>query len=321
MVRRILITGGAGYLGGAVVDALHTTLPEVYVKVYDSLRFEKHYLKQAHFERGDIRDRNRLLKTIEGEDFDTIIWLAGMVGDPICNKFPDEAKEINAGSVRWLASVAGDRRIIFPSTASTYGSNKKTNLTENDDTNPLSIYAENKLEAESYLQDSNAIIFRLGTLYGLGDKFARPRFDLVVNVMTASMIQEKRLYVRGGDQMRPLVHVKDVARIMCNAAMHQRVHGIFNIAKYNMSISNLAAIIQDTLGYGEIIMTDREQAGLDARDYSVSTEKFDRVFRLPLIYPLDRAIAEMAHAIEQGRIKNFKDPIYNNLLSPESNNE
>jgi nucleoside-diphosphate-sugar epimerase len=307
---KILIVGGAGYIGGALVDYIqHHTSDNAHV--YDNLLYERQYMKNVSFHYGDIRERHKLLRLIEGEDYDVIV-----VGDPACSLNPELTKEINEDSVKWLASVAGDRRIVFMSTCSVYGSNEKRNLEETDDTNPLSTYASTKLEAESYLADKNAVIFRLGTVYGLGDRFARPRFDLVVNIMTANMVKNGSLTVFGGDQMRPIVHVKDIARAIYYGCVGGQ-RGIYNMNMCNMRIDEIAQRIQDTLGTGEIKVTEREGDGMDARDYSVSGAKFDRDFKMPFLYPLERAIAEIAHAIAEARIKNHKHPVFNNKLNIE----
>jgi nucleoside-diphosphate-sugar epimerase len=283
--------------------------------VYDNLLYERQYLKDVQFHYGDIRERHKLLRLIEGEDFDVIVWLAAIVGDPACKLNPELTKEINQDSVEWLASVAGDRRIIFMSSCSVYGqASRGTLLDEDAGTNPLSEYAITKLAAEKFLKDKNAVIFRLGTVYGLGDKFARPRFDLVVNIMTANMVRNNKLTVHGGDQMRPLVHVKDIARVIAHAVIRDMT-GVYNVAQYNLRIDEIAQTIKDTLGYGEIEITEREGDGMDARDYAASTEKFRRDFDIRFQYSLERAIAEIAAAVESRRIKNHRDKVFNNMLN------
>jgi nucleoside-diphosphate-sugar epimerase len=151
----------------------------------------------------------------------------------------------------------------------------------------------------------------------LGDSFARPRFDLVVNIMTANMVRDKALTVFGGDQMRPLIHVKDVARAIWLASIRSNAVGVYNLTHYNMCIGELARIIKDTLGYGEIKFAERECEGMDERDYSVSSDKFKKTFQMEFMYPLERAIAEIAYAIETRRVKNHKHPIFNNKLNIE----
>jgi len=313
---KILAIGGGGYLGGALVDLLVKNGDNVHV--YDSLLYERQYFKPVPFHYGDVRDKHRLLRLIDGEDYDAIVWLAAIVGDPACSYNEDIAREVNQDAVEWLSSIAGDRRICFPSSCSVYGSNMKRGLVEEDDARPLSIYAETKLNAEKFLLNKNAVIFRLGTLFGLGDKFARPRFDLVVNVMTANMVEAGKLTVFGGDQMRPLVHVQDVARAIRCAIYNNRC-GIYNLTNYNMRIDELAQKIRDVLGYGTIENSEREGDGMDARDYSVSCEKFIRDFQMEFHYPLERAIAEIAYAIEHKRVKNFRSKVFNNLLNIKDN--
>jgi nucleoside-diphosphate-sugar epimerase len=199
------------------------------------------------------------------------------------------------------------------STCSVYGKNEESMLSETSSTNPLSSYARTKLEAEGHLAYSNAIIFRLGTIFGLGDAFARPRFDLVVNVMTADMVKNGKLTVYGGLQSRPLVHAKDIARFIYEA-MYRNIVGIFNITNYNMTIGELAGIIQNIVG-GDIRVIPEDQS--DERDYTVSTDKLTNIFKTSFAYALEPAIGEIARVIERGRIKDHKDPVFNNKLNLE----
>ena len=311
---KVLVVGGAGYIGGALVDYLIRSDEQFEVHIYDNLLYERQYMKDVRFHYGDIRERHKLLRLIEGEDYDIIVWLAAIVGDPACSLNPELTKELNQDSVEWLAGVIGERRVIFMSTCSVYGSNVKRGLNEEDETNPLSVYAKTKLEAEKFLNGKNAVIFRLGTVYGLGDRFARPRFDLVVNVMTANMVKNGKLTVFGGDQQRPLIHVKDIARAIHRACIGKQ-RGVYNLNMCNMRIDDIAKTIQETLGGGEIEVTEREGEGMDARDYSVSGAKFDSDFGMEFVYSLERAIAEIAHAIAERRIKNHKNPVFNNMMN------
>ena len=145
---------------------------------------------------------------------DAVIWLAALVGDGACAINPELTFEINAESVRFLAQNF-KKRIVFLSTCSVYGAQEGL-LDETSTINPLSEYASSKVQAEEYLQDSNAIIFRLGTLFGISDEFSRIRLDLVVNILVTKAFTEGKLTVFGGDQWRPLLHVTDVA----NAISH-----------------------------------------------------------------------------------------------------
>ena len=183
---KILVVGGAGYVGGGIVDKLSQ---EHEVTVYDSLIYETSYRKKVNFILGDIRDTTKLNGILN--NFDVVVWLAALVGDGACAINPDLTFEINSESVKNLVENF-DKRIIFLSTCSVYGAQDGV-LTEASDTNPLSEYASSKLKAEEYLQNANALIFRLGTLFGISDEFSRVRLDLVVNVLTAKALIDKKL--------------------------------------------------------------------------------------------------------------------------------
>ena len=205
----ILVVGGAGYVGGGIVDKLKQTHN---VTVYDSLIYEESYRKDVNFVYGDIRNHNKLLPLLKEND--AVIWLAALVGDGACSINPELTFEINSESVKFLANNF-DKRVIFLSTCSVYGAQEGL-LDESSTINPLSEYASSKVQAEQYLSDSNAIIFRLGTLFGISDEFSRIRLDLVVNILVTKALTEGKLTVFGGEQWRPLLHVVDVA----NAIAH-----------------------------------------------------------------------------------------------------
>src|SRR2546427_3670440 len=158
-----LVVGGAGYVGGAVTDLLLQRKHNV--RVFDALLYEEAYRKPIHFVYGDVRDPECFQSQLEWAD--AVIWLAALVGDGACALNPEVSVAINQESVHWLAEHY-DGRIVFMSTCSVYGAQDKV-LDETSPVNPLSVYAVTKLAAEGYLQNKNAIIFRLGTLFGVGD--------------------------------------------------------------------------------------------------------------------------------------------------------
>src|SRR5438105_3285211 len=137
---KVLIVGGAGYLGGAVTDLLLKTDHEFLV--YDALMYEEAYLKPVNFIYGDVRNREELKKHLAHAD--AVVWLAALVGDGACALNPEISTEINQEAVAWL-SQNFDGRIIFMSTCSVYGAQDGV-LTEDSPTNPLSVYAATKLE-------------------------------------------------------------------------------------------------------------------------------------------------------------------------------
>ena len=175
---RAVVVGGAGYVGRITVDMLLEERHDVLV--YDALLYEESYRKPVSFVYGDVRDYDTLLPYLQWAD--AVVWLAALVGDGACALNPKITSEINLDAVKWMAAHY-DGRIVFPSTCSVYGAQGKE-LNEESPTSPLSVYATTKLKAESCLRPKNSIIFRLGTLFGVGDLYSRIRLDLVVNFLT-----------------------------------------------------------------------------------------------------------------------------------------
>src|SRR5512137_181598 len=166
-MKNILVVGGAGYIGGCLTDLLRSQ--GHHVTVVDRLLYEERFLKDVPFVFADVRDTDALVAI--HQKYDTIIWLAAIVGDGACAQDPEVTFEVNYHAVkRFLERTK--RRIIFPSTCSVYGAQDGL-LTEESPTNPLSAYAESKLMAEKVVLDHGGLAFRLGTLFGLGDNFSR----------------------------------------------------------------------------------------------------------------------------------------------------
>ena len=295
----ILITGGAGYVGGALTDQLvgHN------VVVYDSLIFEDEYRKDVPFQYGDIRDTAKLKTMLSWAD--CVIWLAALVGDGACAINPQATREVNQDTVKWL-SENYDGRIIFMSTCSVYGASDGI-LDENSKTNPLSVYAQTKLAAEAYLKDKNAMIFRLGTLHGLGDGYSRIRLDLVVNTMTARAVSKGSLKVFGGEQYRPLLHVRDVAKAIVDN-IDTKHTGIYNLHRENIKMLDLAYLVDELCSANiEVEETPFE----DNRNYRVTSAKAHAIGFNPL-YDAKTSIEELGDLLLTGRIKNIDNPRYSN---------
>jgi len=215
---------------------------------------------------------------------------------------------VNRDAVKWLAENYNGR-IIFNSTCSVYGQHDEI-ASEDSPVKPLSLYAQTKLESEKYLQDKNSLIFRLGTVFGLSDRYSRLRMDLVVNYMTARALTQGKIQVYGGRQWRPLIYVKDIARIIVNN-LSADSRGIYNIATVNIQIKDLAKVVSKITGC-EIEYTPQKFE--DQRNYRVSTEKAlrDGVIKLPKPYPIENGIQEIAELIRSKRIKYTENDIYFN---------
>jgi nucleoside-diphosphate-sugar epimerase len=298
----VLVVGGAGYVGGAVTDLLDNM--DINVKVYDSLLYEEAYLKDIRFVYGDVRDKWKLMPELAWAD--AVIWLAAIVGDGACALNPNVSVEVNQQAVKQLVYLY-KKRIVFMSTCSVYGAQDAI-LDEKSPTNPLSIYAKTKLTAESYLKDSNAIIFRLGTLFGLGDTYSRVRFDLVVNTLGAKAVKSNKITVYGGKQYRPLLHVKDAALFAVKEAMGKDT-GIYNLACENTTIIDLANKIKGH--FCELAIEEVPQMFEDSRNYRVSWDMAKNIGFNPQ-YTVDDGIKEVKELLENKRIKNIDNPRYTN---------
>ncbi len=299
---KVLIVGGAGYVGGGIVDLLSK---ENEVTVYDSLIYENSYRKNVDFIFGDIRDYKKINNILE--KYDAVIWLAALVGDGACAINPTLTHEINSETVKNLAKNFKGK-IVFLSTCSVYGAQEGV-LDESSEVNPLSEYASSKLIAEKYLADSDSIIFRLGTLFGIGDKFSRIRLDLVVNILTTKAYIDKKMSVFGGEQWRPLLHVKDVANAIGHT-LDTQTNGVFNLHYKNFKIIEIANEIKNKINDVEIETTPLPFQ--DARNYQVSSDKLKDATGFQATVDLTQGINEMYELIASNRIKDINDPRYSN---------
>jgi nucleoside-diphosphate-sugar epimerase len=299
----VLVVGGAGYVGGAVTDLLassgHST------RVYDALLYEESYRKPVDFIYGDVRDTENLLPQLKWAD--AVIWLAALVGDGACALNPDISIAINQEPVKYLAEHYKGR-IIFMSTCSVYGAQDAV-LDESSPTKPLSVYAVTKLAAENYLKDKNALTFRLGTLFGVGDNFARIRLDLVVNTITVRAQRQGKISVFGGDQFRPLLHVKDAARAAVDN-LNTTATGIFNLTRQNVRIIDLAYQVRNH--FPDLVIEQTPMMFQDTRNYRVSIEKAQKILGFKSLYSIDDGIEEIKELLESSRLKDTDNPRYTN---------
>ncbi|HOW43042.1 MAG TPA: NAD(P)-dependent oxidoreductase [Candidatus Omnitrophota bacterium] len=302
---KILIVGGAGYLGGAVTDILLGSKHEL--RVYDLLLYEETYRKNVPFVYGDIRDTARLKEALRWAD--TVIWLAALVGDPACSLSEIFTRQVNTDSLRFLKDTFGGK-IIFMSTCSVYGA-AAGELDEKSSLNPLSSYARSKLQAEMILKDTDALIFRLGTLFGVSDAFSRIRFDLVVNTLVMRAVMHGRISIFGGQQYRPHLHVRDAAAAIC-ACLDRKEKGIYNLAAENTTILELSRRLQKFFPRMSVEASDTMFQ--DNRNYRVSSAKATRELGFKPRFSLEDGIRELKAILEEGRVKNSFVSRFSNFL-------
>jgi nucleoside-diphosphate-sugar epimerase len=302
-MQRVLVVGGAGYIGGATVDVLNKA--GYTVRVYDNLLYEGEYRKEIDFAFGDVRDQERIKPHLEWAE--VVVWLAAIVGDGACAFNPRMAMVINRDTVSWLSNNF-DGRIIFMSTCSVFGAQDGL-LVEDSPTDPLSVYAASKLEAEQFLMEKNALIFRLGTIYGVGDLYSRVRLDLVVNTLTVRAHTEGKLSVFGGEQYRPLIHVWDVAETIVHN-LTADAEGVYNLHSENIRIIDLAERVS---GHFDNVTIERTvQSFEDTRNYKVSSDKAIRELSFAPTRTTDDGIEDLKKLLDQGRIRDVNDVRYVN---------
>lgn len=322
-VNKVLVIGGAGYLGSILCRKL---LEKGYiVRVLDNLTYGDEGLRDLYnhpkFEliKGDMRNLQIVMKCLKR--MDAVIHLAAIVGDPASALNPQETIEINYLSTKMIAEVCKYyqiNRFIFASTCSVYGVSPTlgTILNEQSPLNPVSLYAEMKLKSEKgilELMDENfsPTILRMATLYGLSP---RMRFDLVVNLLTAKAVIDQKITIFGGEQWRPNLHVKDAAEayIKCLEAPINKISGeIFNVGSndQNYQIKEIGAIINSIIPEAEIII-DKEN--VDRRDYNVAFDKINKVLNYKAEHAIKDGVIEIKEAMRRGGIEDYLDSKYSN---------
>lgn len=304
---RILILGGAGLVGHAIVDILNVIKGHEFL-VVDNLLYSDEYLRNVNFQFGNVGDSAFMVTLLKNYVPDGVIHLAGIVGDAACAARPQETEEANITSIKILRDHF-DGKLIFPSSCSVYGMNKRL-VTEESSLNPLSIYAETKVRAEELLKDKPQVFIpRLGTLHGVT---GRLRNDLIVNLLSIRALIEGKITVFGGSQYRPLLHVRDLAEMMVQQLFHMHP-GIYNLVENNYKISELAGIIKQVLPKTKIEITEIEFE--DRRNYKASARKARNELNFSPRLSVQQTVEDMVRIYNEGRIKDFSILKYSNVLT------
>ena len=302
---RVLVVGGAGYLGDATVDALQVAGHDVWV--YDALIYCDLYQRDVRFTRGGVGEGDRALLDPCLRWADAVVWLAALVGDAACEAQPEIAQEVNAESVGSLVGRFGGR-IVFPSTCSVYGRRDET-LTEDADLAPLSVYGQTKVEAERRLVGADAVVFRLGTLFGRVGRAGRFRMDLAVNGMTVRATIDRRITVYGGEQWRPFLHVRDAAEAIVVGLTGKP--GTYNLVGENMRLRELAALLSVEVAGLRVDWKDSAESA-DPRDYRVLAEKAAADLGFLASTTVRVGIREIRDLVVSGRLADPDSPRFHN---------
>jgi nucleoside-diphosphate-sugar epimerase len=306
---KILVTGGAGYLGSIMVGEL---LKRNYdITVVDNFMYNQNslstYFAEQNFKviQGDVRDSN-LMKS-EVSKADVIIPLAAIVGAPACDMDPIAATSINKTAIfEMLKLVSNNQIILMPTTNSAYGQGDENNFCdETSPLNPLSQYAKEKVEVENEIMArNNSVSFRLATVFGMSP---RMRLDLLVNEFVLRALKDKFVVLFEGDFKRNYVHVRDVTQgfLLALDNIDKFSGQIFNVGLSEANISKkelclkIKELIPDFYFIESPISKDPDQ-----RNYVVSNEKIERQGFIPQ-FGLERGLKELIMGIKTLHTRNF----------------
>lgn len=325
MSKKILVTGGAGYIGSVLTRQL---LEKGYqVRVMDNLMYggepiiDMPNYPNFEFVKGDIRNREDVEKAMQG--MDCVAHLAAIVGDPACAKNPELSRSTNLEGSKLLYDVAnekGAQRFVFASTCSNYGKmdDPEAYVSEGSKLAPVSLYAETKVATETYLLEQpksnncKPTCLRFSTVYGLS---LRPRFDLTVNEFTKELVLGRELVVFGEQFWRPYCHVYDLARsvvTVIEADEDKVAFDVFNVGDTSENYQKqmiVDEIIKQVPDAKVKYVTKNE----DPRDYRVNFSKIKDKLGFELMFTVPDGIRQIKEVLEAGFILNPDDNKYKNV--------
>lgn len=306
--KKILITGGAGFLGSKLATKL--VFENYLVTVIDKQLYSNtsldHLIPYSNFIfiKGDVRDKKLMRKILKNQDF--VIPLAALVGAPLCEKNKRLATETNLLAVKFIINnIKKSTKIIIPSTESGYGKTKKNVVCdENTPVNPISHYGRTKLDSEKLvLKRRNSVVLRLGTVFGLSYRF---RQDLLVNNLVTKAVKDKKLDIFEGHYRRNFISIEDVINTFLHIIKNFKKFRdeIFNVGlgDGNVTKIELAKIIKKHVK-GLKIVDNKKRKDPDQRDYSVSSKKLEKRGYKPKI-TLSEGISHLVKFLNK---KNFNN--------------
>lgn len=311
-MKKIFITGGAGYVGSELVPSLLEK--EYQVTVFDLFLYgntiEKH--KNLNLIKGDIRDQKLLDKSLKNQD--QVIHLACISNDPSFELNPTLGKEINLDAFKplvYLSKKNGIKKFIYASSSSVYGVKKEKNVNENMMLEPITDYSKFKADCEKILntyKSENFIVttLRPATVCGYS---RRQRLDLVVNILSNLAYHKREISVFGGKQLRPNIHIKDMVRAyeMFLKADPKKINGnIYNVGFENKSVEELALTVKNVMGEDikvNYVKTD------DNRSYHISSEKIKNELNFVTKFNIEDSIKDLQKAFKEKKLNNCLDNI------------
>ena len=326
MIKTVLVTGGAGYVGSVLVPKLlakgyKVKVLDLYIYGEDVLDAVKDNpdLKQI---KGDIRDQALLERELKGVD--AVIHLACISNDPSYELDPELGKSINYDAFIDLVDISkklGVKRFIYASSSSVYGIKEEENVTEDLPLEPLTDYSKYKALCEDYLLKQRApgfvvLVLRPATVCGYSPRL---RLDLSVNILTNNAVNRGKILVFGGEQKRPNLHIEDMTDLYVKTLEYpdDKIDGkIFNAGYDNMKMKQIAAVVKKVVSKEmgndklEVITTPTD----DNRSYHVSSEKIKKELGFAAKRSVEQAVEDLCEAFKAGKIPNpLEDKRYYNI--------
>lgn len=312
MIKSVLVTGGAGYVGSVLVPKL---LEQGYrVKVLDLYLFGEDVLDSVKDNpgliqiKGDIRDKALLEKIVPGTD--AVIHLACISNDPSFELDPQLGKSINFDAFPVLVSTAkkcGVKRFIYASSSSVYGVKAEENVTEDLPLEPLTDYSRFKALCEPILLNEKSpdfvpVVIRSATVCGYSP---RQRLDLTVNILTNHAVNTGIIKVFGGEQKRPNIHIHDITDLYVKLLEYPDniISGmIFNVGYENYKVKEIAHMVKKVVGRDDLRM--EALPANDNRSYHISSDKIKRELNFKPSHTIEDAVRDLCVALKNGKISN-----------------
>ncbi len=304
---KILIVGGAGYVGCSLAEYLINLKHEI--TVIDLMIYGNNLPKHKNLKiiKGDIRNIELLEYSIK--DFDVVIHLACISNDPSFDLDPKLGKSINLDCFEPLVKICkknGVKRFIYASSSSVYGIKEEKDVNENSLLEPLTDYSKFKVECEKILlshasKDFNCLIVRPATVCGYS---VRQRLDVVVNILTNLAYHKKEITVLGGSQLRPNIHIKDMVRVyehLINTDINKHNGEIFNAGYENLSVMKIANTVKEVIGNDIKIKIEKSN---DNRSYHISSKKIKKTLNYENNFTIRDAVLDLKNAFDKGLLKN-----------------
>jgi nucleoside-diphosphate-sugar epimerase len=320
VVEHVLVIGGAGYIGSTLCREL---LRRGYrVRILDALFYGDHGIREltkdprCELIKGDTRDVTSVVLAMR--DVQAVVHLGEIVGDPATGLDEDLTRQINVAATRMIAEVAKGYqawRFIYASSCSVYGASDDI-LTEESALAPVSLYAKAKIASEHSVLgladlDFCPTVLRFATVYGISP---RPRFDLVINLLSAKAVVDREITVVGGTQWRPFVHVSDVAAAIIGALEadpNTVMAAIYNVGSddQNYTINDIGEIVCSLIPGTRVVRSTEVR---DQRNYRVSFEKIRRELGFRPQFTVQAGVTEVADVVRRKAVGWYRDAVYSN---------